>query len=128
MHACQAYTSNTEVRASIEGDTTKEVALGEEIGLIGVGLVGTAIAERLVAAGWAVCGYDTDPVRVSSFSCLGITPESSPRIGGQLRVDKPDFLPNLVMLVFEQYAHFRLQRLLQASLLSSAFNKVPFLP
>jgi 3-hydroxyisobutyrate dehydrogenase-like beta-hydroxyacid dehydrogenase len=30
----------------------------ERVGIIGVGLVGTAIAERLLAAGYAVAGYD----------------------------------------------------------------------
>ena len=39
----------------------------ERIGLIGVGLVGTALAERLTAAGFAVVGYDLDPDRFAAM-------------------------------------------------------------
>ena len=34
-----------------------------DIGLIGVGLLGSAIAERLLAAGFRVYGFDTDGAR-----------------------------------------------------------------
>lgn len=36
------------------------------IGLIGVGLLGTALAERMLAAGHAVLGYDLDPGRLQA--------------------------------------------------------------
>jgi len=41
------------------------------IGLIGVGLIGTAIAERLIAAGFAVVGCDLDPTALRNLRRLG---------------------------------------------------------
>src|SRR5258708_7848218 len=41
------------------------------IGLIGIGLVGAALAERLRAAGHAVVGYDIDPARGAVLAALG---------------------------------------------------------
>jgi 3-hydroxyisobutyrate dehydrogenase-like beta-hydroxyacid dehydrogenase len=37
------------------------MAVNDEVGLIGVGLVGSALAERLVGAGFAVTAYDVNP-------------------------------------------------------------------
>lgn len=48
------------------------------IGLIGVGLVGTALAERLTRAGWQVLGFDLDPRRLDDLQALGGQPASSP--------------------------------------------------
>jgi 3-hydroxyisobutyrate dehydrogenase-like beta-hydroxyacid dehydrogenase len=42
-----------------------------EIGLIGVGLLGTAIAERLIGAGQHVVGYDIDPESRERLARLG---------------------------------------------------------
>lgn len=39
---------------------------GETIGIIGTGLMGTAIAERLLAAGFRVLGWDCDPARLAA--------------------------------------------------------------
>src|SRR5882724_7757388 len=38
------------------------------VGVIGLGLMGTALAERLVSAGIAVIGFDIDPNRYGKFS------------------------------------------------------------
>src|SRR4051812_38034186 len=43
------------------------------LGLIGIGLLGSAIAERLLRAGWRVIGWDIDPGRRSALSALGGT-------------------------------------------------------
>jgi L-threonate 2-dehydrogenase len=37
------------------------------VGIIGLGLMGTALAERLVGAGIAVTGFDIDPIRCTAF-------------------------------------------------------------
>jgi 3-hydroxyisobutyrate dehydrogenase-like beta-hydroxyacid dehydrogenase len=41
------------------------------IGLIGVGLLGSALAERMLAAGLAVCGYDREPSCGERLRSLG---------------------------------------------------------
>lgn len=41
------------------------------VGLIGIGLVGTALAERLHAAGFPVLGYDIDSERCATLTALG---------------------------------------------------------
>ena len=46
---------------------------GENIGLIGIGLVGTAITEHLLARGYGVIGYDLDHARCDALSSLGGT-------------------------------------------------------
>jgi 3-hydroxyisobutyrate dehydrogenase-like beta-hydroxyacid dehydrogenase len=47
------------------------------IGLIGAGLLGSALAERLLAAGFPLTVYDTDPARTSAAAGLGARPSSS---------------------------------------------------
>lgn len=47
------------------------------IGLIGVGLVGTALAERWQRAGWNVIGYDTDPAFAARLEAVGGTAATS---------------------------------------------------
>lgn len=47
------------------------------VGLIGVGLLGTAIAERLLAEGHSVLGFDLNPERLSALKALGGAPASS---------------------------------------------------
>ena len=39
---------------------------GDTIGLIGTGLMGTAMAERLLAAGFRVLGWDCDAARLAA--------------------------------------------------------------
>jgi 3-hydroxyisobutyrate dehydrogenase-like beta-hydroxyacid dehydrogenase len=41
------------------------------IGLIGLGLLGSAVADRLRAAGWVLCGFDIQPERVPEFARMG---------------------------------------------------------
>ncbi len=41
------------------------------VGLIGIGLLGTAIAERLIAAGFHVIGFDNDDRQIDGFRSLG---------------------------------------------------------
>jgi 3-hydroxyisobutyrate dehydrogenase-like beta-hydroxyacid dehydrogenase len=49
------------------------------IGVIGLGLLGRALAERLRAAGWAVYGYDLDPRRREELVRIGGTALDSGR-------------------------------------------------
>lgn len=42
-----------------------------EIGFIGLGLLGSAMSERLLAAGWTVRGFDVDPARRSEHAARG---------------------------------------------------------
>ncbi len=58
----------------------------ETIGLIGIGLLGTALAERLLAVGFDVWGFDLDAERRRELERLGGTPASSaPEVGEQCR-------------------------------------------
>ncbi|MGH7312591.1 MAG: NAD(P)-dependent oxidoreductase [Candidatus Rokuibacteriota bacterium] len=43
----------------------------EPVGVIGVGLMGTAITKRLRGAGFDVLGYDVDPMKLASLTALG---------------------------------------------------------
>jgi len=43
----------------------------ERIGIIGLGLVGTALAERLLSAGFPVSGYDTHPAQNEALAKVG---------------------------------------------------------
>lgn len=49
--------------------TTPDVLEGgdKRVGLIGVGLLGAALAERLIAGGRRVLGFDTDPARLDAL-------------------------------------------------------------
>jgi 3-hydroxyisobutyrate dehydrogenase-like beta-hydroxyacid dehydrogenase len=49
-------------------------ANAQPIGLIGLGLMGMAMAERWLAAGFQVRGADLDPSRVTAFAALGGQP------------------------------------------------------
>jgi 3-hydroxyisobutyrate dehydrogenase-like beta-hydroxyacid dehydrogenase len=49
------------------------------VGMVGLGLLGTALAERLLAGGWGVTGYDRDPERLAALGRLGGRPVASPR-------------------------------------------------
>ena len=47
------------------------------VGLVGIGLLGEALARRLLAAGMAVVGYDIDPARTAQLAALGGRPAAS---------------------------------------------------
>ena len=47
------------------------------IGLIGLGLLGQALAHRLLEAGFEVVGFDVDPARTAKLAELGGRPASS---------------------------------------------------
>src|SRR6201995_3641221 len=49
------------------------------VGIIGLGLVGSALAARLLDAGVAVIGFDIDPDRCRKLRDLGGTPVGSVR-------------------------------------------------
>jgi 3-hydroxyisobutyrate dehydrogenase-like beta-hydroxyacid dehydrogenase len=49
--------------------------LREPVGLIGLGLLGSAVAARLHAAGKAVWGYDLSPQRQAILADMGMTPQ-----------------------------------------------------
>ncbi len=48
------------------------------IGLVGIGLVGTVMAESLLKAGFKVVGFDIDPERRTEFEKLGATSAITP--------------------------------------------------
>lgn len=43
----------------------------KSIGLVGLGLLGSALAERLIFKGWSVSGFDVDTERCAALSRLG---------------------------------------------------------
>jgi 3-hydroxyisobutyrate dehydrogenase len=47
------------------------------VGLIGIGLMGTALARRLIDAGYDVAGFDVDAARRAAFAALGGAPVES---------------------------------------------------
>ena len=47
------------------------------VGVIGLGLMGAALAERLVRAGFAVIGFDIDANRCNTFKADGRTVAAS---------------------------------------------------
>ncbi len=49
----------------------------EPIGVIGLGVMGSAMAGNLISAGHEVLGFDIDPTRVSTFVDLGGEPATS---------------------------------------------------
>jgi 3-hydroxyisobutyrate dehydrogenase-like beta-hydroxyacid dehydrogenase len=48
------------------------------IGILGVGLLGTAVASRLLAKGFEVVGYDTRPAQVTALSSAGLRAAANP--------------------------------------------------
>jgi 3-hydroxyisobutyrate dehydrogenase-like beta-hydroxyacid dehydrogenase len=50
---------------------------GEQVGVIGVGLMGTAITKRLRGAGFNVLGYDVEPAKLAALAALGARAASS---------------------------------------------------
>lgn len=41
------------------------------VGIVGLGLIGTALSRRLLAAGFGICGYDVDPARREALEEAG---------------------------------------------------------
>lgn len=54
--------------------------LPDTVGLFGLGLIGQAIASRLIAAGVEVLGYDPDEAAMTRFQDLGGKPKQAPNI------------------------------------------------
>src|SRR5258705_1792836 len=50
---------------------------GARIGIVGLGIRGSAIAHNLIAAGHTVAGFDTDPVRLAGLAADGVVGCSS---------------------------------------------------
>jgi 3-hydroxyisobutyrate dehydrogenase-like beta-hydroxyacid dehydrogenase len=44
----------------------------EPVGLVGLGLMGAALAQRLIGAGFAVVGFDIDPAKGAGLRALGV--------------------------------------------------------
>lgn len=55
----------------------------ETVGLVGLGLMGTAIARRLLEAGYGVCGFDLDAAKRAQFVELGGAAAASVRAVGE---------------------------------------------
>lgn len=49
------------------------------VGLLGLGIMGSAMAPHLLAAGFRVLGYDIDPARMQALARAGGSPAASPR-------------------------------------------------
>lgn len=52
------------------------IATDRNIGIVGLGLIGTSLAKRLLAAGFEVHGYDIDPRRGEMLAAIGGTPHA----------------------------------------------------
>src|SRR5687768_7710660 len=58
----------------------------KKIGLIGAGLLGTALARRLLGAGFSVFGYDTDAAAVSRLeAAAGVAAASAEAVARECR-------------------------------------------
>ncbi|PYM76368.1 MAG: hypothetical protein DME10_01310 [Candidatus Rokuibacteriota bacterium] len=65
------------------------------IGIVGLGLLGHAIASRLIKAGHTVIGFDVLPDRVSALTAMGGTPASSAAAVAQSAEAVCTLLPSL---------------------------------
>ena len=54
-----------------------------KVAVIGLGLIGTSLAKRLIDAGFSVHGYDIDAARLASFTALGGTAAATLRDAGR---------------------------------------------
>lgn len=52
--------------------------MARQVGLIGLGLLGSALAERLLGAAYVVRGYDINPAKLDALAQLGGEPAASP--------------------------------------------------
>ncbi len=55
----------------------KEENMVQRVGVIGLGVMGTAMSGHLIAAGYRVGGYDIDPARMDALAASGGTPRDS---------------------------------------------------
>src|SRR5215207_648041 len=46
--------------------------MADTVGIVGLGIMGGAIARNLVAAGWRAIGFDTDPARCAELEADGV--------------------------------------------------------
>ncbi|HZT24825.1 MAG TPA: NAD(P)-binding domain-containing protein [Pseudolabrys sp.] len=51
--------------------------MADPVGLVGIGLMGTALAQRLLGTGFAIVGFDPDSARRNELERLGGTPAAS---------------------------------------------------
>jgi L-threonate 2-dehydrogenase len=51
----------------------QEIFMSKTVGIIGLGIMGSAIAPNLVERGWHVIGFDIDPVRRAELAQTGVT-------------------------------------------------------
>ena len=49
------------------------------VGMLGLGIMGSAMSVNLIAAGFKVSGFDISPQRMEAFAKAGGTPARSPR-------------------------------------------------
>jgi 3-hydroxyisobutyrate dehydrogenase-like beta-hydroxyacid dehydrogenase len=59
-------------------DSSSDRVVRETIGIIGIGLLGTALAHLLARAGFDLLGYDPDPVALDRLRAMGGTRAASP--------------------------------------------------
>ncbi len=82
----------------------------ETIGVVGLGLLGTALSERLLQGGFAVAGFDIDPARSRLLADRGGRPLASARdvarACGRLVLSLPDS-PVVETVLHEMAAELR---------------------
>ena len=65
-------------------------AQSTSVAVIGVGIMGSAIARNLIASGFAVSGFDTDPARLSELTAIGGVPAGSAAEAARDAADRTD--------------------------------------
>jgi 2-hydroxy-3-oxopropionate reductase len=84
---------------------TMEPTTNKPVGLIGIGLLGSAIAHRLIRAGFTVWGHDISPKAMSAFSLRGGKPivqiGDVPMAGSPvvLSLPNPDAVENVLVSI-----------------------------
>ena len=68
------------------------------VAVVGLGIMGSAIAKNLIAAGFAVGGYDTDPARLAAFAAAGGVPAGSAAAAARGRALLLTSLPSVAAL------------------------------
>src|SRR5204863_9600483 len=67
----------TKGRPPDKGGGAKRRGVSDSIGIIGLGIMGSAMAANLAKAGFSVHGYDVLPARRAALKKVGGTPASS---------------------------------------------------
>jgi L-threonate 2-dehydrogenase len=57
----------------LESDRGSQTFMNKTVGIVGLGIMGSAIARNLVARGWTVIGFDIDPVRRAELALAQVT-------------------------------------------------------